>query len=938
MSHVKSLLLAGTILAAVWAAPVLAGEDIIYERAPGWVVPAQVPDTDDEPGKPLRYISAQVRLENGQTWQYHEMVFALTTPEYLTAFGTVAPQWIPDKGDLRVHQVALERDGETIDILANGATFDVLRREQQLERRSLDGLRTATMTIPGARVGDQLRVAYSVTTKDQALGDEYEFSQFLIADPAPLMTGNVQASWPESEGVQFQAIHFDKTLTPQLIDGDYRLSVALPIAKRDDMPQDAPSRFHFPPMLQLTSFDDWRDISATLAPHFATSGLPSSDAGLMKRVAAIRDGNAGELARAAAALQLVQDEISYLHNGLDGGNYLPQSPAETWEKRFGDCKAKSLLLLAMLRELGITGQVALVRAQGGDVIPDLLPAPGNFDHMIVRAVIGGETYWLDGTATGSRLANIADVPRFAWALPLMAEGSDLVAMDARPLAQPHQDLTIVLDHSGGVKLPVMFDITVRSYGQAAAPLRVLADFEEGAQKNDAISGILSGILGSHQHYDSSIAYDDTLGVATVRAKGIMTSPWEKEDGRYRLSIPYQPAADFAFDNDRARAQWRDLPVSINAPFYARAKVAIVLPQENAGEYRVVGNADFDRVIGGNRLQSQGTMEGHVFTLTQEVASQAWELSADELPQVKRESVQLTRSLPKIVAPRGSRELWEYRGKAAALLEPAEQVYTRLIAEAEADDDDAVVRAHWNRAAFRAGVSDFAGALRDVDKAIGRQPSAVLYAWRADLRRELGDTDGMLADLEEAEEQEPDGSTYADRIAQLGEMGRGAQAVALAREYSGFADNLDDADRLLAEAHGLAGDTGEGFAILERLVAESPNDGGLRNSLCWYSATWDHRVAGSFEHCERAVQIGADSSAALDSRALAHFRMGAADRAIADLDNVLASASHQHSSRYLRGIIRLENGDPGGREDIDAALFASPSLERRYRIWGLQPAR
>lgn len=106
----------------------------------------------------------------------------------------------------------------------------------------------------------------------------------------------------------------------------------------------------------------------------------------------------------------MQDKISYLANGMAGGNYLPQSPQETWDYRYGDCKAKTYLLLAMLRDLGIDGEAALVRSNGGDAVAELLPMASSFDHVIVRARIAGRNYWLDGTSAGTRLANVDEVP------------------------------------------------------------------------------------------------------------------------------------------------------------------------------------------------------------------------------------------------------------------------------------------------------------------------------------------------------------------------------------------------------------------------------------------------------------------------------------------------------------------------------------------------
>ena len=933
MAGFRLLMLAGTALSCVQGSAVSAGEAVLYQPVPEWVVPGDVPDNKQQPGKPLRFISSQVNIDDGQVWHYQELVFALTTPEYLTQMSTVTAQWLPDKGDLMVHRVELRRGDQVIDVLGQGATFDVLRREQLLEQKMLNGARTATLNVPGVQVGDQLRVAYSTTTKDQALGDEYEWAGFILANPAPLVDGTMHATWPADEPVRYRATRHDGLGTPVLKNGQYSLTIDLPIDELDEMPHDAPSRYNMMPVLQLSSFADWNEVSATMAPHFQTAGTVPASGPIKEKVATIQTAHKSDLARAAAALQVVQDEISYLFNGMEGGNYLPQSPSQTWEKRFGDCKAKSLLLLAMLREMQIEGDVALVLSQGGDAIPEMLPMPGAFDHMIVRAQIDGQTYWLDGTSFGTRLANIGDAPRFIWALPVTEEGSGLVPIPARAIAQPLQDMRITLDHRAGAGVPALFEVELRTTGPAATMYRQLSNFEAGEQKDQALNGILQQYLGANQNFDTTVEYIEETGTAIVRGKGIMTTPWEMDEGQYRLDVPYQPISYFGFDNDRAREAWRDVPVSINGPYYARAEVKLLLPEQGEG-YRLLGKTDIDETIGRNKLVSTASLAGDTITLRQEVMNQDWELPADELAQTKRDTARLLRSLPRVVAPTGTRQSWEYGGKNASKLASLEKAYQRLIAEAEGSDADVYI----NRAAFRSGTGNWSGALADYDEAMEREASANLYRQRAYARYQAGDRVGALADLEEADGLEPDGTTYHTRIEILGELGRGDEAVALAQEYAGFASDIDEADALLANAYGWAGRTDEGAAIFDRLVVTSPNNPSLLNGACWFAATWNHEVAAALPQCDRAVEVGANAVAALDSRALAHFRMGQTDKALADLDTALASAPALHESRYLRGIIRVQNGDKAGHADMEEALFASPSLKEKYRHWGLGQGR
>ena len=124
-------LLLGTALA--WTAPALAGDEPLYQPAPGWVEVAELPA--DVSGPPLVLLDNQQRIEEGRLTEYLDRAIRIDNPQMLQGAGTIQARWLPDKGDLIVHRVAILRGGETIDVLAQGAKFDVLRRELDLESR-----------------------------------------------------------------------------------------------------------------------------------------------------------------------------------------------------------------------------------------------------------------------------------------------------------------------------------------------------------------------------------------------------------------------------------------------------------------------------------------------------------------------------------------------------------------------------------------------------------------------------------------------------------------------------------------------------------------------------------------------------------------------------------------------------------------------------------
>ena len=133
------------------------------------------------------------------------------------------------------------------------------------------------------------------------------------------------------------------------------------------------------------------------------------------------------------ALTIARRDVRYLYVGLGQGNLKPMPADQVWLRGFADCKGKTALLLGLLDGLGIKAEAALVATQGGEGIDRRLPSVTGFDHVIVRAQIAGQVYWLDPTAEMGAKEGALDlaampVPRYGWALPLrMGAGLEAVA-------------------------------------------------------------------------------------------------------------------------------------------------------------------------------------------------------------------------------------------------------------------------------------------------------------------------------------------------------------------------------------------------------------------------------------------------------------------------------------------------------------------------------
>ncbi|MXO95463.1 DUF3857 domain-containing protein [Erythrobacter aquimaris] len=924
----RTSLAASAAMAIILAAPANAGETVLYGPAPDWIDAASLDLIDVEDAPSTLIYDWQQRLEDGVVTEYEDAAIRIDNPELLMDHGTVSLSWLPDKGDLTVHRVEIIRGDERIDVIDGGTEFEVIRRERGLEQRLLDGRLTATLAVSGLQVDDILRVTHSVTVDDQALGDEMQASQYLFQEPWQVGFSRAIVSWPENEDVYWRAEDVAGIEPPVVKEGYKTLTVALPIDELPDMPGDAPSRFSRDPVLRVGTFADWQELSRAFAPHYQVAAEVADDSAVAAKAREIRAATSDPLERTALAVRLVQDEVSYLLNGLDGGNYMPQSADETWEKRYGDCKAKSVLLYSLLSQMGIEAIPVLVSTRGGDAIPELLPIPGNFDHMIVRANIDGTDYWLDGTSTATRLSNIGDVPAFFYALPLPVEGADLVPMMQRRKAIPNMAMDGTTDYSAGIDFPSLFSLTMRISGPQGASLRAAADEADEEQLKRFASSFASGPGGALTSV--ALSYDDEEAVGILEVEGVMPTEFTWTDGRMRLSS--DQTERFAFNPDRARPEWRDIPVRTGGPQYTRINATIVLP-DGMTDFEATGDAVIDDGFANTVIYGKRSLDGNVIRYDVDVWNDLGEIPASNLPAHKRKVRQLNALKSEILAPEDFAWRWEVdSAMLARRVKPLLEAYDAAV-DFAADDDWSPLT---QRASFKAQIFDWEGVLTDLDTLIANQPSAYLLGWRGGVHEALGNREAAIADAQAAYDLDP--STYlALNLAELlAYGGQRDEALELLSNLPVSDDEEGSYASTFATVAGLAGRTDDAIAALEEQVADKPTNASVLNADCWFRGLFNVQPEAALSSCTKAIERATNSAPMLDSRAMVSYRMGDYDAALSDLDSALELAPGLSASLYLRGIVRLEKGDKAGRTDVERALRMAPELAAKYAMHGVVP--
>lgn len=575
------------------AGPAHADNDQVQRGpAPDWVAPSELAPVPEEASGLVfvRRHDVLVHLDERGEAHYLGYRIKILHPNALQ-LGNLAIAWNPAAGAPTVHMIRVHRDDETIDMLES-ASFEILRREDQLEAASLDGILTAVLRIADLRVGDELEVGLTTRSNDPTLGANAAGLLALLPDPAPGRF-RLGLSWEEGQKPDLQMTSDMATVAERHPRG---VTFSFDNPAMLAPPTDAPTRYSWQRVVEYSDFSDWAAISRLFAPLYTKAATLDPGSPIKEEARRIAAAHSRPLDRASAALKLVQQQVRYVYVGLDGGNLTPATAAETWQRRYGDCKGKAALLLALLAELGIDAEPVLASNIGADDgLDERLPSPRMFDHVLVRASIDGSDYWLDGTLPPVAVPSSTPVMPYLWVLPLTAEGSSIERLKWRVPETPDEVKLYEIDARAGFDDPARITSTTIVRGI------------EGLQQQTQLSGLTATQLLSNlrQHMvgngwetieDARWRYDMEARASVLTISGTQMVDWNDDGGGARSFA--LPGGGFNPPERRVRPaeQNQDLPY-YNKPMFDCHVTTVRLPESTQASQWAF-NSSYDMLIFG----------------------------------------------------------------------------------------------------------------------------------------------------------------------------------------------------------------------------------------------------------------------------------------------------------------------------------------------------
>jgi tetratricopeptide (TPR) repeat protein/transglutaminase-like putative cysteine protease len=298
-----------------------------------------------------------------------------------------------------------------------------------------------------------------------------------------------------------------------------------PLGPRKNLEGNLPSDVPDYPYVAFSTGRSWQEVAA----RYAAVVDQQIRLGNLKALIEGTDRTGNPLAIATRMTAQLHKEIRYTGVEFGESEIIPHTPEETLKRKYGDCKDKASLLVAMLRAVGLKASVALLNAGFGTDVDTEAPGLGVFNHAIVY-VAGDHPLWIDATSAETRVGQLPTMDQGRLALVADKETISLVRTpESAPGDNTQTDFVEIHMSDFG---PGELRETIEAQGYLETRLRQLYDGNDDKKVKESLERYLKRdfLAKSVGQFSVTKKDDFTEGFRLrLEAKGVKRAFTEEDD-------------------------------------------------------------------------------------------------------------------------------------------------------------------------------------------------------------------------------------------------------------------------------------------------------------------------------------------------------------------------------------------------------------------------
>lgn len=541
-----------------------------------WVVPldfeqrsqgAPIDPTDDER---WLLVNRQVNAATNET--YTHCVRQVLTMSGVQNGSTVSFDYNPAFQSLTVHWLRIWRGTNSVSRL-DADKIRMVQPENELGDSVVNGRASAVIVLDDVRVGDIIDYAWSLRGANPVLAGRFA-GEVAVQLGEPVERIVTRVVWPS--GRTLYAQNHGCAVTPAVlrrtnhVEYVWDLRGVPPLRPEDRVPVWQEQQ----PWVQLTEFQTWAQVDQWALALFRATG-PLSPV-LAQKLAEWRRLPDQEQ-QVLAALQFVQEDVRYFGIEIGASAEQPATPSTVFDRRFGDCKDKTLLFVTILRALGINAWPVLVNSTARHTLDQWRPSAAAFDHAIALVQVSSGAYWLDSTANYQR------GPLSAHFLPAYERGlvvdpkTTALSVIPQTTGLPETHMTEYFQLHGRTD-PADLKVVTDASGGDAERLRALFATTRRDEIERAYLHYYSGLYPDIRQAQPIVFGDDPQhNRVEVTEYYTVDHIWTRPDGNSAFHCQFYPSQIRPFLAQPIHTD-RVMPLAVTYPAHQTLRTEVLLPQ------------------------------------------------------------------------------------------------------------------------------------------------------------------------------------------------------------------------------------------------------------------------------------------------------------------------------------------------------------------------
>ncbi len=461
------------ILLCCMLTTVFAADKTVFGPVPSWLVVTN-PDLQKQPNKKevnngLYTVLLDEQEHLGTAERYCHLIRHIANTSGVQEGSEVSVTFAPEYETVIFHYVRIMRNGQEVYTVKPGQ-IKVIQEETNSADFQYNGLKRAYALLEDVRKGDEIDFSYTVKGANPVFAGKWDRVNFLVGQTA-ICNYFYTVLAPASRTLYIKYYNDAPEATTKAMPGGGTIyQWKNPPITLFDYENSVPGWYLPYGYMILSEYNSWQEVVKWGLNVFGNYTQPLPKALLTKMDEWEKEADGDREKFMVLATRFVQDQVRYQGLEIGENSHKPHTPEQVFQRRFGDCKDKALLLVRIFQTKNINAYVALVNTQWRNELGKVQPAPGMFNHAIVAVEDGGDYKFIDPTLSYQRgYFNDLYTPPYGKALVLKEKAYQLHSV--KPTTSGYIDITEVFTVSLKGKGSTALKTVAQYHGHTANAIR-----------------------------------------------------------------------------------------------------------------------------------------------------------------------------------------------------------------------------------------------------------------------------------------------------------------------------------------------------------------------------------------------------------------------------------------------------------------------------------